>query len=57
MRLVSETSWMETKLEILHVFDFAAMQAIYDTYYRNIPTEFTRTVNRLLTSAKPANRS
>ncbi len=57
MRLVSETSWTETKLEILHVFEFAAMQAIYDTYYRNIPTEFTRTVNRLLTSAKPANRS
>ena len=55
--LMSETSWKETELEIMQFSEFAAIRAVYDTYYRKRPSEFTRTINRLLTSPHPANGS
>ncbi len=53
--LMSESSWRETELEIIQFSNFGAMRAIYNTYYRETPTDFTRAISRLLSGATPTN--
>ena len=43
------------QLEIQQFFAFARIRAIYDHYYRNTPTAFSRSMNRLLISPQPEN--
>jgi hypothetical protein len=52
--LMNESAWEETKSELLLLSEFAVIRATYDTYYRETPTEFTQTVNRILPSAPSA---
>jgi hypothetical protein len=55
--MMSEASWQETKIEIVQLSEFAVIRAVYDTYYRETPTEFTRAANQLLASPPSANDS
>jgi hypothetical protein len=55
--LMTEAAWHETELEILQFWKFGAMRAVYDTYYRETPTEFSQTVNQLLADRTAAKGS
>ena len=54
---MTEAAWHETELEILLLWEFGVIRAVYDTYYRETPTEFTQTVNQLLAGRTPAEGS
>jgi hypothetical protein len=48
--LMSDASWKDTELELIQFWGFAPYRAVYETYYRNTPTEFVQAINRLLPS-------
>jgi hypothetical protein len=49
--LMNESSWAETKSELLLVSEFGVFRATYDTYYREAQSDFTQEINRILASA------
>ena len=55
--LMTEAAWHETELEILQLWEFGVIRAVYETYYRETPTEFTETVNQLIADRTAAKGS
>jgi hypothetical protein len=56
-KLYATRAWKETELEIYLHAKFEAMRAVYETYYLEMPTEFTQTVNQLLAGQPSGNDS
>lgn len=48
--MVTEDSWSEMEIEIRSMLNFPPYRAVYENYWKESPSKFTRTVDQILAS-------